>query len=378
MSLPKPVIKFPYSKYPESPYWFDFYDSRNWLTKLSKGLCLAFLEDRYDSMGIGLNVLIGIPLGNQLGVLGYCDSNRDPERYTISVSPGVLSLDELVSTVLHELIHAYGNVYGHKSDFIEEAREIGLRYRINGPDRMSPQAKEMVAHLLKIIGPPPVGLVTNSPRNIVNQAARGWAKSSTIYCPKCYWHNVRFFSNPHLQSRCPTCDAAGLYEITNPVSMASPSWSSETPLSSAWSGDISPYPDLQEAKIVNQRICKSVTIGISRRIAMDRRKAVLNFHRIFTGPENLLGEKEYLEIDVGVGTTKGWSLHTENKQSIILFAENPDVGLILTPAVPEQLDQFSNLANSEKSIAELTHDLFTNPAYKGFFTVSMSNHLRRF
>jgi hypothetical protein len=378
MSMTKPVIKFPLTRYSEIPYWFDFHDARNWLKKLSKGLCLAFLEDRYISMDTGLNVLIGIPLGNAPGVLGYCDSNRDPDRYTISVSPGVLSLDELVSTVLHELIHAYGHVYGHKADFIEEARDVGLLYTNNGPDQLSPQAKEMFAPLMKMIGPPPVGLVTNTPRSLIERVSRTWAKSSTIYCPTCYWHAIRFFSNLHLKRRCPTCDAVGLYEITNPISMISPLLSSDIPLSSVWSGDISPYPDVQQNQIVSQRICKTTTLGLSRRITIDRRKAVMNFHRILTGPENIFGEKEHLEIESGVGTTKGWNIQKIDKKSIVFSTINPDVGLIVTPAVPEQLDQFSKLAESENSITELIHDLFTNRAYRGFFTVSMSTSLGQF
>lgn len=180
-----------------------FHESVEWLQKLKQGLDTYFFEGVYDPFDI--EFYLGFPSYVDGSYYGYWEPvfqiNGD-EVSTIFIAPGVMSVDQLVACVFHELIHAYGGVYGHSGEFKAEL----ARFRVSiGPDNwecFEKKDKRAISTILRLIGEPPQGLVNEFSSTLLAKAQIGWAESSINYCPICFKKNIRVFSELRQKKLC--------------------------------------------------------------------------------------------------------------------------------------------------------------------------------
>lgn len=323
MNQISPTIKFLHSYAKGEPLWFDYVQCDIWMRRLVRGLMMAFIEENYDTY-INFKILFGVPLGSSKTYIGYCDVESDEEDYLIYIAPGKMCLDELVATTMHELIHTYCGQMNHKQGFINACQEFGLIYRSDDFDYFSDSSKIKIKHILSVIGLPPKGLTTSLARQILAPIYNRWSKSSKIYCEKCNWTDVLFFSNLKKSSICPKCGSNKIHEIQNHPSMIAADLFDDLPVSSPWCGDISPFQRKNDNVLSNVHLIDTTTCFFTRRSG----KMINRYPLIVLPIEGEEWYKSYLESSIG--TTVGWSIKYIECKSYLYEFGNSGYGIILT------------------------------------------------
>jgi hypothetical protein len=318
-----PTIKFLNSYAKGEPLWFDYVQCDIWMRRLVRGLMMAFIEENYDT-DINFKILFGAPLGSPKTSIGYCDIESDEKDYLIFIAPGKMCLDELIATTMHEMIHVYCGQMNHEKGFINACQEFGLIYRGGDSDYFSNSSKIKIKHILSVIGLPPKGLTTSLTQQILAPISNRWAKSSTIYCEKCNWSDVLFFSNLKKSSICPMCGSNKIHEIQNHPSMITSDLFVDLPVSSPWCGDISPYQRRNDNALSNVHLINTTTCFFTRRSGR-----IINRYPLIVLPIN--GEENYKPLlESSIGTTVGWSIkYIKSKSYLYEFGES-GYGIILT------------------------------------------------
>jgi hypothetical protein len=316
------------------------------MRRLVRGLMMAFIEENYDT-DINFKILFGAPLGSPKTTMGYCDVESDEKDYLIFISPGKMCLDELVATTMHELIHAYCGQMNHKKGFINACQEFGLIYHGDDCDYFSDSSKTKIKHILSVIGLPPKGLTTSLARQIFAPISNIWAKTSTIYCEKCNWSDLLFFSNKRIASICPKCESKKIHEILNHPSMISSDLFSDLPVSSPWCGEISPLPRRNDQMLSRIHLIETTTCFFTRKSGR-----LKNRYPLIVLPSD--GEECYKStIESSVGTTVGWSIDFINCKSYLYEFGNSGYGIILTATKDSVFDDMPDIKNKNLKPDEL-------------------------
>lgn len=332
---------------------------------------MAFIDDDYDT-DVNFQIMIGLPFGKTQS-LGYCDDELSETHYTIAIAPGKMSLEGLIATTLHELIHAYCGEMNHNESFIFKCSELGLIYRKNEIDLLTSKAKEKIEHILKIIGRPPYGLITELESNHFNSIRDKWATCSTIYCTKCDWKNLLFFSNKKINTQCAKCGSDKIYEISNHPSMILTDAFNELPVSSPWCGDISPIMKSENLKLKQKRLIKTCTFFLSRKL--DR---LTNLFPLLITP---ISDIDFYEENLkdSIGRTNGWSLsYIENKSWLYEF-DNDNYGIIQTARTASTFNQLSLLDEYNLPLNNFVEKLLnSNDILKDYIFISETTKANEF
>lgn len=338
MNKISPTIRFRNSFARGEPLWFDSVQCDIWMRRLVRGLMMAFIEEIYDT-DINFKILFGAPVGNAKNTIGYCDVESDEKDYLIFIAPGIMNLDELVATTMHELIHVYCGQMNHKIGFINAFKEFGLIYCNDDSDYFNDSSKIKINYILSVIGLPPKGLTTTLPKKIYSSISSKWVKSSTIYCEKCNWSDILYFSNVKISQVCPKCGSNKIFEILNHPSMIAPEVFNNLPVSFPWCGEISPLHQKKDLNLTNVYLIKTITCFFTRksgRLELRRPLIVLPCD----------GEKWYKStIEYSIGTTVGWSIKYIETNSYLYEFGNSDYGIITTAtnnASSKNLSKFNN------------------------------------